>query len=58
VSGQAWLSGHLRGTGEAAEIVIDVALRFHGETATLASVTIGEGELDRLRAARVATEGR
>lgn len=55
VSGQAWLSGHFRGTGEVAEILVDVELRFRGETATHAAVNVAEADLDRLRTARAAS---
>jgi hypothetical protein len=50
--GQAWLSGHLRGTNETAEMLIDVELRFRGETTSHAAVTLAETDLDRLRTAR------
>ena len=52
MTGQAWLSGHLRGTNETAEILVDVELRFRGETATHAAVKLAETDLDRLRTAR------
>ena len=52
VTGQAWLSGHLRGTGDAAEILIDVELHLHGETVTRAAVRVDETALGRLRTAR------
>jgi hypothetical protein len=52
MTGQAWLSGHLRGTNETAEILVDVELRFRGETATHAAVTLAEADLDRLSTAR------
>lgn len=55
VSGQAWLSGHFRGTGEVAEILVDVELRYRGETATHAAIRIAEADLDRLRTARAAS---
>ena len=55
LTGQAWLSGHLRGSGDAAEILIDVEVRYRGETATHASVTLAEADLDRLRTARAAS---
>jgi hypothetical protein len=53
--GQAWLSGHLRGLGERAEVLLDVELRFAGDTVTRASVRLGESDLDRLRTARMAS---
>lgn len=55
LSGQAWLSGHLRGLGERADVLIDVELRFAGTTVSRASVKLGESDLDRLRAARLAS---
>ena len=53
VTGQCWLSGNLRGMGEAAEILIDVALRFAGPALHQASVLIDQQALLRLQEARL-----
>lgn len=52
VTGQAWLSGRLRGTSEAVEIRIDVGLQFRGDTIVRAAVTLADDDLATLRAAR------
>jgi hypothetical protein len=52
LSGQAWLSGHLRGTGEAIEILIDVDLQLRGDTAVRVAATLAEDDLACLRDAR------
>ena len=53
VAGQAWLSGHLRGTGEGAEVLIDVEMQFRGGTALRVAATIAEQSLRRLAEARL-----
>jgi hypothetical protein len=54
VTGQVWLSGHLRGTGEALEAVIDVTLDLADEGhVDVASAVVAEPALAALRAARV-----
>ena len=52
VTGQAWLSGRLRGTTEAVEILIDLSLEFRGDTAVRVAATLAEDDLARLRTAR------
>jgi hypothetical protein len=52
VQGQCWLSGHFRGTGEPAELLIDVELRLTGATLERANVTIDQALLQRVREAR------
>jgi hypothetical protein len=53
ISGQCWLSGSLRGTHEAANVLIDVALTIHGTSVTFADASIDPQALDRLREARL-----
>ena len=52
VTGQCWLSGHYRGTGEPVELLVDVALRITGATLAQADVTIDPALLQRLQEAR------
>jgi hypothetical protein len=53
VTGQAWLSGHLRGTGERVELLMDVELRWSGGTVVRAEVAIAEHDLARIVEARL-----
>jgi len=53
VVGQAWLSGHLRGTGERVELLMDVELRWSGGTVVRAGVTVAERDLARIAEARL-----
>jgi hypothetical protein len=54
VIGQLWLGGHLQGTGEAIDAVIDVALDVEpGGIVRVAATTVPEPALDALRAARL-----
>lgn len=53
VSGQCWLSGHLRGTGEPADILIDVTLRFRASAAQQVSASLHPSALARLHEARL-----
>jgi len=49
-----WLSGHLRGTGEAIETVVDIALHFAPTgPVDVAHATVDAAPLDQLRAARL-----
>ena len=49
-----WLSGHLRGTGEAIETVVDIALHFAPTgPVDVAHATVDAAPLDHLRAARL-----
>ena len=51
---KAWLSGHLRGSGESIETIIDVTLRFApAGWVAMANATVDETALDLIRAARV-----
>ncbi|MGQ0736387.1 MAG: hypothetical protein ACT4QD_22375 [Acidobacteriota bacterium] len=53
VTGQCWLSGHLRGTGEAAEVVIHVEMGMRGSVMTRVDVKIDAEPLARIQAARL-----
>lgn len=53
VTAQCWLSGHLRGNGEVAEILIDIAVRFRGPTAVQAAAAMDEHALAKLQEARL-----
>jgi hypothetical protein len=49
-----WLSGHLRGTGEAIETVVDITLHFApAGPVDVAHATVDAASLDRLREARL-----
>lgn len=52
VSGQCWLSGHYRGSGEPVEVLIGVELRLKGGQLERASVTIDPALVARLQQAR------
>jgi hypothetical protein len=52
VTGQAWLSGHLRGSAETVEMIVDIELQFRGETATRVAASMSESDLAKLRDAR------
>ena len=53
VRGQCWLSGHYRGTGEPAELLVDVEMRFKGATLERANAAIDPERLQRLHQARL-----
>jgi hypothetical protein len=53
ITGQAWLSGHLRETTEPVEILLEVALELTGVTASRISVVVDDTDLARLQAARL-----
>lgn len=53
VRGQCWLSGHYRGTGEAVELLVDVEMRFRGNTLANANVMIDPALLQQLQNARI-----
>jgi hypothetical protein len=53
VRGQCWLSGHYRGTGEAAELLVAVELRLKGGTLERASVSVDPERLQSLQQARL-----
>ncbi len=50
--GQCWLSGHLRGTGEAVELLIGFELTAKGTTVERAAATLDEPTLAKVRDAR------
>lgn len=52
VTGQCWLSGHYRGTGDPVELLIDVELRLKGGTLASANVMIDPTLVQRLGEAR------
>jgi hypothetical protein len=52
VSGQCWLSGHYRGSGDAVDELLDVELRVRNGTIERASVAIDPSRLERLKQAR------
>ena len=53
VSGQCWLSGHYRGTGEPVELLVDVEMRFEHGTIANANVKIDPALLQQLQNARI-----
>jgi hypothetical protein len=53
VSARAWLSGHVRSTGEAVEMLLNVAIDVTGVTASRVLVTMDDGDLARLQEARL-----
>ena len=53
ISGQCWLSGSFRGTGEPAEVLIDIALTIRGTSVTQADASIDALSVSRLREARL-----
>ena len=52
-TGQCWLSGHYRGTGDRVELLVDVELRLDGATLTNANVTINPALVERIQQARM-----
>lgn len=52
VTGQCWLSGHYRGSGEAVDLLVDVELRLKAGGLERASATIDPARLERLHEAR------
>jgi hypothetical protein len=52
VTGQCWLSGHFRDTGEALELLADVELRLKGATLANANATADPALIERLQQAR------
>jgi hypothetical protein len=53
VTGQCWLSGHYRGTGDRVELLVDVELRLSGATLANANVTIDPALVERIQQARM-----
>lgn len=53
VTGQGWLSGHLRGSGDAAEILIDFELTMHGPGVARVAASLDESALAKLQEARL-----
>lgn len=52
VTGQCWLSGHYRGSGDRVELLVDVELRLNGATLANANVTIDPALIERIQQAR------
>jgi hypothetical protein len=52
VSGQCWLSGHYRDSGDDVHLLVDVELRIRNGTLERASVSVDPARLERLRQAR------
>jgi hypothetical protein len=52
VVAQCWLSGRLRRSGDRIETVVEVTLRFRGETVDQAAAVMDVAALDKLREAR------
>lgn len=51
---QVWLSGHLRGTGEAIDTVVTIGIHFsEAGPVSVAEATVDEAALNRLREARL-----
>ena len=53
VKGQCWVSGHFRGTQEAAELLLSFALIARGETVERIDVALDDHTLARLKEARL-----
>jgi hypothetical protein len=53
VTGQCWLSGHYRGTGEPVDLLVDVEMRFRGPMLERANVIIDPARLQQLQHARL-----
>ena len=53
VTGKCWMSGHLRGLGERADVVVDFKVRFRGPTVTNIDAIIDASSLGRLQQARL-----
>lgn len=53
LSGQCWLSGHFRGAGELAELLIGVELRLRAGLVLQARASVAPALLEQLQAARL-----
>ncbi|HUE87510.1 MAG TPA: hypothetical protein VMO26_15650 [Vicinamibacterales bacterium] len=53
MTGQCWLSGHFRGSGEPVELLIDVEFRLRGGSIEQAGTSIDPALLEQLKAARL-----
>ena len=53
VTGQCWLAGHLRGSGEPAEILCDITVQFAGSCVRQMTADVDEQALVRLQQARL-----
>jgi hypothetical protein len=53
VTGKCWMSGHLRGLGERAEVLVDFTVRFKGTTVTQIDAVIDPETVARLQHARL-----
>ena len=51
--GRCWLSGHLRGTGEPLELLVDVEFRFRGGAVESANAILEPSEVARLLDSRL-----
>ena len=53
VTGKCWMSGHLRGLGERAEVLVDFTVRFKGTTVSQIEAVIDPETVARLQHARL-----
>jgi hypothetical protein len=53
VTGQCWLSGHYRGTGEPVDLIVDVEMRFRGSALAHANVAVEPARLQKLHESRL-----
>jgi hypothetical protein len=53
MTGQCWLSGHFRGSGEPVELLIDIEFRLSGGLLEHASASVDPTGLQRFQAARL-----
>lgn len=56
VIGQCWLAGHLRGSGEPAEILCDITVQFAGPRVVRMAAEVDEQALARLQQARLVSD--
>lgn len=53
VTGKCWMSGHLRGVGERADVLVDFRMRFRGATIANIDAMIDQQSLEQLQQARL-----
>lgn len=53
VRGRCWLSGHLRGTGEALEVVVDIEMQVRSATVVRANARLDANAIGRIHDARL-----
>jgi hypothetical protein len=53
VRGQCWLSGHMRGGGEAVDVLVSIEIQFRGGTIARASATLDETAVARIQEGRL-----